>query len=167
MQYIINSLTPHSLIIIDELCRGTSTEEGTCIAWGICEALLASKAFIFFTTHFLYLTKLQDLYCNVTKYVFWSAYEPLRCRCDNEFLFSYHFEATEVSSEDGKLSRLIYTHRLVEGVLKLDHYGLKLARSTAIPDKVLELSEKTAKKLSSEWKVLKFYSLLQFFKNFD
>lgn len=69
MQYIMNSMTPTSLIIIDELCRGTSTEEGTSIAWAICEKLLATKVFVFLTTHFLYLTKLQDLYCNVVKYV--------------------------------------------------------------------------------------------------
>ncbi|XP_065204107.1 mutS protein homolog 4-like [Planococcus citri] len=132
MQYIMNSMTPTSLIIIDELCRGTSTEEGSCIAWAICEKLLATKVFVFFTTHFLYLTKLQDLYCNVV---------------------NYHFEAIEVNSDNEKLSRLIYTHRLVPGVLKLDHYGLKLARSTALPEKVLDLSENTAKKLASQWKV--------------
>ena len=67
MQYIMNSMTPTSLIIIDELCRGTSTEEGSSIAWTICEKLIATKVFVFFTTHFLYLTKLQDLYCNVVK----------------------------------------------------------------------------------------------------
>lgn len=67
MQYILKSLTPRSLVIIDELCRGTSTEEGTSMAWAISEELLASTAFIFLTTHFMFLTKLQDLYCNVLK----------------------------------------------------------------------------------------------------
>lgn len=67
MQYIIKSITPYSIVIIDELCRGTSTEEGTALAWAILEELLATTAFIFFTTHFWFLTKLQDFYCNVLK----------------------------------------------------------------------------------------------------
>jgi DNA mismatch repair protein MSH4 len=68
-QFIKQMMTPLSLIIIDELCRGTSSEEGTAIAWVILEQLMDEDAFIFLTTHFLYLTKLQELYCNVTKYV--------------------------------------------------------------------------------------------------
>jgi DNA mismatch repair ATPase MutS len=68
-QFIKQVMTPHSLIIVDELCRGTSCEEGTAIAWVIVEQLMEEDAFIFLTTHFLYLTKLQELYCNVTKYV--------------------------------------------------------------------------------------------------
>jgi len=62
-------MTPLSLVIIDELCRGTSCEEGSAIAWVITEQLMEEDAFIFLTTHFMYLTKLQELYCNVTKYV--------------------------------------------------------------------------------------------------
>lgn len=62
-------MTPLSLVIVDELCRGTSCEEGSSIAWVITEQLMEADAFIFLTTHFLYLTKLQELYCNVTKYV--------------------------------------------------------------------------------------------------
>ncbi len=63
----MNSITPHSVVVIDELCRGTSTEEGAAMAWAILEELLQSTAFIYVTTHFLYLTKLEDLYCNVMK----------------------------------------------------------------------------------------------------
>jgi DNA mismatch repair ATPase MutS len=62
-------MTPLSLVFVDELCRGTSCEEGSAIACVITEQLMEEDAFIFLTTHFLYLTKLQELYCNVTKYV--------------------------------------------------------------------------------------------------
>jgi DNA mismatch repair ATPase MutS len=68
-QFIRQMMTPLSLVIVDELCRGTSCEEGTAIAWVIMEQLMEEDAFIFLTTHFLYLTKLQELYCNVTMYV--------------------------------------------------------------------------------------------------
>lgn len=41
-----------SLAIIDELGRGTSTRDGLAIALSIAEALIESKAFIWFATHF-------------------------------------------------------------------------------------------------------------------
>lgn len=67
-QYILRSVTPISLIVFDELCKGTAIEEGASIAWAICEKLLNTTAFIFAATHYSYLTKLADLYHNVTKY---------------------------------------------------------------------------------------------------
>lgn len=68
VQYILRSVTPTSLIVLDELCKGTSIEEGASIAWAVCESLLTKTAFTFAATHFSYLTKLADVYCNVTKY---------------------------------------------------------------------------------------------------
>lgn len=67
MQFVLQNMTENSLIVVDELCRGTSSEEGTAIAWALCEKLLSSQAFTFFTTHFLFLTRLQDVYPNVSK----------------------------------------------------------------------------------------------------
>lgn len=69
-QYILRSITPTSLIILDELCKGTAIEEGASIAWAICEKLLNTTAFIFAATHFFNLTKLGDLYFNVMKYLY-------------------------------------------------------------------------------------------------
>lgn len=42
----------NSLVIIDELGRGTSTRDGLAIALSISEALVESQAFVWFTTHF-------------------------------------------------------------------------------------------------------------------
>lgn len=67
MKVMINTLTPTSLVIIDELCRGTVHDEGTAIAWALCEQFLDKTAFVFLTTHFLTLTKLEDMYLNVLK----------------------------------------------------------------------------------------------------
>lgn len=64
---IIPSLTNHSMVIIDELCRATSCEEGSSIAWAICEHIMQSRAFIFYATHDVLITKLKYLYCNVVK----------------------------------------------------------------------------------------------------
>lgn len=69
-QYILRSITSTSLVILDELCKGTAIGEGVSIAWAICERLLDTTAFIFAATHFVHLTKLAHLYCNVTKYAY-------------------------------------------------------------------------------------------------
>ncbi|KAE8739731.1 hypothetical protein FOCC_FOCC014775, partial [Frankliniella occidentalis] len=39
MQFILSNITPTSIVALDELCRGTSVEEGTAIAWSLCEEL--------------------------------------------------------------------------------------------------------------------------------
>jgi DNA mismatch repair ATPase MutS len=93
-QFIKQVMTPRSLIIVDELCRGTSCEEGTAIAWVIMEQLMEEDAFIFLTTHFLYLTKMQELFCNVTKYVIdISTAEILRY--EHNFLIHISFETKQ------------------------------------------------------------------------
>lgn len=66
-QYILQMITPTSLVIMDELCRSTTAEEGESIAFAVCEQLLDTRAFVFFTTHFLGLSKLGQWYPNVMK----------------------------------------------------------------------------------------------------
>lgn len=93
-QYILRSITPTSLIILDELCKGTAIEEGASIAWAICEKLLNTTAFIFAATHFFNLTKLEDLYFNVTKYLYSSIYYLkifLQFSQLNTFFLNYFF----------------------------------------------------------------------------
>lgn len=46
------NIDKHSLVIIDELGRGTSSRDGLAIALSIAEALVESKALVFFVTHF-------------------------------------------------------------------------------------------------------------------
>ncbi|XP_011300600.1 mutS protein homolog 4 [Fopius arisanus] len=110
-QYILQSLTPTSLVILDELCRSTTVEEGASIAWAISKKLLLSKAFTFSATHFEYLLKMAELYPNVT---------------------NHYLEA--ILRENGSL---IYTHQLKQGVQRIQNYGLILARSTGLPEDVL------------------------------
>lgn len=68
-QYILQSVTPKSLVVLDELCRHTTVEEGSAVAWAICEKLSLTTAFTFAATHFLHLTALSNMYHNVTMYV--------------------------------------------------------------------------------------------------
>lgn len=122
-QYILQSITPTSLVILDEICRSTTVEEGASIAWAICEKLLlTSDAFIFNATHFLYLLRLSELYPNVTN----------------------HYFETEVVDRLSNDSRLTYTHKLKTGVSHVWNYGIALARSTRLPESIVLLAQKLA-----------------------
>ncbi|XP_076290493.1 mutS protein homolog 4 isoform X2 [Lasioglossum baleicum] len=119
-QYILRSVTPTSLVVWDELCKGTAIEEGASIAWAICERLLNTTAFVFVATHFAYLTKLAELYCNVTNHCF----ETISTR------------EQEASTNGEDSSRYTYTHRLKPGVASTDDYGIVLAELSGLPKSV-------------------------------
>jgi len=58
---ILNQLEPRSLVIVDEIGRGTSTWDGLAIAWSVAESLIASKDVLtLFATHYHELTELPD-----------------------------------------------------------------------------------------------------------
>ena len=65
--YILNSLGLTSLIVIDELGRGTSCEEGAALCWAISEKLASTSAFTFLATHFQLLLKLESVTLGVVK----------------------------------------------------------------------------------------------------
>lgn len=63
--FICNNVTDRSLVLIDELGRATSNEDGVAIAWAIAEYLLVKRATTFFVTHYPQLCKLSEVYPNV------------------------------------------------------------------------------------------------------
>lgn len=65
IKYITENISENSLVIIDELGRGTSDEEGVGICFAVAEHLVASKAFTLFATHFQDLHQLSQLYHSV------------------------------------------------------------------------------------------------------
>lgn len=71
--FILETCTAKSLVLIDELGRGTTNEEGVSIAWSISEELIQRRAYTCFATHY------HDLNNLVRSYP--------RCRC-------YHLSAT-------------------------------------------------------------------------
>ena len=78
-----------SLILVDELGRGTSHADGASIAWAVSEELLDKDAFVLLVTHFDVLTKLEGAYSNVR-----SGFLPMRCmyalmRCHCLYLKCY------------------------------------------------------------------------------
>jgi len=60
---ILNQMEPRSLVIIDEIGRGTSTWDGLAIAWSVAECLIeATDVLTLFATHYHELTELPDEY---------------------------------------------------------------------------------------------------------
>ncbi|NXF32432.1 MSH4 protein, partial [Nyctibius bracteatus] len=128
--YIIQNANDKSLIIIDELGRGTSAEEGIGICYAACEYLLNLKAFTLFATHFLELCHIDALYPNVE---------------------NYHFEVQHVRSSAGNKEKIAYTYTLSKGYTEEKNYGLKAAEVSSLPSSVIldakEITNHVAKKI--------------------
>ena len=66
---LIKSATENSLLLIDELGRGTSTKDGVAISAGIIEYICQDlKSYCLFATHFYELTKLEEQFSNLKNY---------------------------------------------------------------------------------------------------
>jgi DNA mismatch repair ATPase MutS len=60
--FILEASTPRSLVLIDELGRGTANDEGASIAWSIGEAMIHRGSYTCFATHYHQLNRLAQLY---------------------------------------------------------------------------------------------------------
>lgn len=118
--FICKHATEKSLILIDELGRATSNEDGVAIAWSISEHLLASRVMTFFVTHYPQLSKLSLVYPAVQ---------------------NQHMDSI-LSGEDN--TELCYTHKIRCGPCKMtSDYGVEMASTCGWPaDVVKEVSEK-------------------------
>jgi DNA mismatch repair ATPase MutS len=66
--FILETCSPRSLVLIDELGRGTSSDEGFAIAWSISEELISRRAYCCFATHYHDSNALAKLYPNARCY---------------------------------------------------------------------------------------------------
>ncbi len=109
---ILNSATPRSFILLDEVGRGTATFDGLSIAWSVAEYLLTQekrKARTLFATHYQELTKLEDLYEGAKNY------------------------CVRVQETDQKI---VFFHRVAPGVASKS-YGIEVARLAGLPQGVI------------------------------
>ncbi|KAF8941708.1 MutS protein msh4 [Haplosporangium gracile] len=109
--YIVENATEQSLVVIDELGRGTSTHDGLGIAFAVCEELIHNRSLVFFATHFQELTTTLTAYHNVV---------------------NLHLE-TEMTRDEGQKPEISYKYRLAQGSAKEEHYGLSLAKTLSLP----------------------------------
>ncbi|KAF2133939.1 DNA mismatch repair protein MSH3 [Dothidotthia symphoricarpi CBS 119687] len=111
---ILKSATPRSLIILDELGRGTSTFDGVAIAEAVLDYVIRDlQSLTLFITHYQHLSKLQG-------------------RFPNNELRNVHmsFEKTDGGKE------VVFLYEVAEGT-SLRSYGLNVARLASVPEKVI------------------------------
>ena len=108
---ILNNVTPRSLVLLDEVGRGTSTFDGLAIAWAVVERLhdTAAGAKVLFATHFHELTQLAD-----------------RLRAVRNF----HVAVREWNDE------IIFLHKVRDGSTDRS-YGIQVARLAGLPGAVI------------------------------
>lgn len=107
---ILNNVTDRSLIILDEVGRGTATYDGMSIAWAVLEYLHgASRARVLFATHYHELTCLEERLPGVKNY--------------------------SMTVSEGK-EGIMFLHQVVRGAAGRS-YGIEVARIAGLPDVVL------------------------------
>ena len=127
---ILKQATPRSLIILDELGRGTSTHDGVAIAQAVLDYLVREeRGLVLFITHYQALAKLTSSYTN------------------NE-LRNVHMKFVEETGKDGHPD-VTFLYEVGEGVAHRS-YGLNVARLAGLPTAVLDVAAVKSKDLEEE-----------------
>jgi DNA mismatch repair protein MutS len=122
---ILNSATSRSLIILDEIGRGTSTYDGISIAWSVAEYLHLhpeKKAKTLFATHYFELTKLEDIFNGIK---------------------NYNVAVSEWNDN------IIFLRKIRKGVSDRS-YGIHVARLAGLPPEVIERAKEILSELEME-----------------
>jgi DNA mismatch repair protein MutS len=115
--YILNTASEKSLVIMDEVGRGTGTNDGLSIAWAVSEELLERKCRTFFATHYHELSLLS-----------------------HPFMVN---RSMEVLEKDGGI---IFLRRLREGPTA-ESYGIHVARLAGLSQTVLDRAQEIMNRL--------------------
>ncbi|KAK6811928.1 hypothetical protein RU639_012273 [Aspergillus parasiticus] len=123
MAFILRNIESRSMVIVDELGRGTSTTDGLAIAIAIAEALVESHALVWFVTHFHDLAVIM---------------------AERSGVVSLHL-AAEISPDTSKMTML---YKIAEGPETNRSYGLALAKLVDLPPGVLEYAQTVSEKMN-------------------
>ncbi len=112
LAYILHTATQRSLVLLDEIGRGTSTYDGLSIAWAVCEYLCAPQRRIrtLFASHYHELTDLENRlpgFCNLN---------------------------VDVVEEGGEI---VFLHKIIEGSANKS-YGIQVAKLAGVPRELLD-----------------------------
>jgi DNA mismatch repair protein MutS len=121
---ILNNATPRSLIVLDEIGRGTSTFDGISIAWSVAEYLHENpkvKAKTLFATHYHELTDLADRFIGVKNWT-------VRVKQDGE--------------------RIVFLRRIAPGVAEKS-FGIHVAAMAGLPKAVVARADSILKDLEA------------------
>ena len=108
---ILHNATENSLVILDEIGRGTSTFDGVSIAWSVAEHIHNKiKAKTLFSTHYHVMNKLAEKFSKIK---------------------NYNLAVREVGNE------VVFLYKLIEGGTD-QSYGVHVARLAGLPLEVIE-----------------------------
>lgn len=118
---ILHNATERSLVLIDEIGRGTSTYDGIAIAWAVAEELHRIGCKCLFATHYHHLNELENLLPKVKNY-----------------------RAAVLEEGD----KVVFLYRIVPGGTDRS-YGIQVARLAGLPERVIERAKEILVALES------------------
>jgi len=119
---ILHNATARSLVLMDEIGRGTSTFDGLSLAWAAAIHLVRQvRAFTLFATHYFELTQLPDSFSQAV---------------------NVHLDATEYNDH------IVFLHSIQEGPANRS-YGLQVAKLAGIPAAVIAAAKRKLTELES------------------
>ncbi|MGE5629446.1 MAG: DNA mismatch repair protein MutS [Solirubrobacterales bacterium] len=127
---ILKNATSNSLVLLDEVGRGTSTYDGLSIAWAVIEYLCTNKKVkcnTLFATHYHELTKLEGAI---------------------EGVVNYRVAVRELQNE------IVFLHKIVKGGTD-QSYGIEVAKLAGLPLKVINRAKEILVNIENEKTVIK------------
>ena len=118
---ILHNATDKSLVLMDEVGRGTSTFDGLSLAWAAAEDLARTRAFTLFATHYFELTVLPE---------------------SQPAVANVHLNATEHNE------RIVFLHHVLPGPAS-QSYGLAVAQLAGVPAPVIQRAREHLKRLET------------------
>ncbi|MHA1958714.1 MAG: DNA mismatch repair protein MutS [Candidatus Thorarchaeota archaeon] len=119
---ILNNATDRSLVVLDEIGRGTSTFDGMALAWAVAEQIVLMKTRTLFATHFHQLTEMASAYHGVK---------------------NVHTLAKEAGD------KIVFLHRVVDGGTDRS-YGVHVAALAGVPEVVVKRARRLLSRLEKE-----------------
>ncbi len=121
---ILNSATERSLILLDEIGRGTSTYDGVAIAWSVAEYIATKvKARCIFATHYHELNVMTKTYPQIKNY------------------------RITISEENGEIE---FLRKIVQGGARKS-YGIKVEKMAGLPSSVIKRSEELMTRMQKDY----------------
>lgn len=119
---ILNTCTDRSLLLLDEVGRGTGTRDGNAIAWALLNYFVHKKdcPFILFTTHFTIVTTIES-----------------------KLLKNYHMDYVEQKNDKENWTTVIFLYKLKPGVTE-SSYGLNVAKLAGIDTSIINRAHDVA-----------------------
>jgi DNA mismatch repair protein MutS len=119
---ILHNATDKTLVLLDEIGRGTSTFDGLSLAWAVAKQLLEkNRSYTLFATHYFELTRIVDEF---------------------KYAANVHLDAVEHGSN------IVFMHKVEEGAAN-QSYGLQVAQLAGIPRSVVNAAKRKLTQLEN------------------